>query len=46
MTVSVICALLIGLFTARSIVKPVLQLVDGTQRVSQRDLSHRIELDR
>jgi two-component system sensor histidine kinase ChiS len=45
-TVSIIVTLVIGSYAARSIVHPVLRLVEGTRRISRRDLDHRIELDR
>ena len=44
--ISAIIALVIGILTARSIVRPVLRLVEGTQQISQGDLTHRIDLKR
>lgn len=44
--VSVVLALVIGILTARSTVRPVLRLVEGTRRISQGDLTHRIDIER
>ncbi|MBI4553246.1 MAG: HAMP domain-containing protein [Candidatus Latescibacteria bacterium] len=44
--VSVVLALVIGILTARSTVKPVLRLVEGTRRISQGDLTYRIDIQR
>lgn len=43
---SALAAMVIGILVARSIVKPVLRLVEGTRGISRGDLTHRIELDR
>lgn len=43
---SILLTLVIGVLTARSTVKPVLRLVEGTRRISQGDLAHQIILHR
>jgi signal transduction histidine kinase len=46
MVIIMTLALLVGVYAARYTAKPVLQLVEGTERISRRELDYHIELNR